>query len=124
LLKAVEPTLSSGVIVAMMSTYDALVRGGDYWKHTNMLFPPTSDFIEWPDLVASAAPNDLLCLYNREDPLFRLAGQEAAHERIARIYKAVGASDSYRGVFFKGHHKFDVEMQEVAFDHLARVLSR
>jgi len=106
----------------MMSTNEHLLRTGDYWKHSNMLFPPTSDFIEWPDLVASAAPRDLFCLYNRHDGLFTLDGQEAADKRLLDIYNKLEAQQFYRGAFFDGHHKFDVPMQEIAFDHLKKVL--
>jgi hypothetical protein len=84
------------------------------------MFPPQ---VDWSDVAACQAPAPLLVQYNRQDELFPLGGEEAAHERIAAHYAAAGSSASYVGQFFDGPHKFDLAMQAAAFTWLRDVLA-
>lgn len=121
LLRAAGEQLKASVIVGMMSTYDALLKAGDVWKHTWMLFPGIKyqgTPVEWPDLVGIGAPGRLLCLLNRQDPLFTFRGQVEASERLKQIYSHVGAADNFASRVFEGPHKFDGEMQDAAITWL------
>jgi len=121
LLQATTPCsgLEGSVIVGMMSTYRELLDQ-HLVKHTWMFEPPgLARIADWPDLAASAAPTPLLVQYNRDDPLFSRDGMQQAHERIAMHY---GSSGAYTGQFYDGPHKFDVPMQEAAFDWLGTLL--
>jgi hypothetical protein len=106
----------------MMSTYPALldkyVAG-----HTWMFFPRGwSKVGDYPDLAACRAPSPLLVQYLSDDHLFPLEGMRAADQRLAAHYAHMGSPDNYRGEFYPGPHRFDVEMQRSAFDWLARQL--
>jgi dienelactone hydrolase len=119
LLTATDDEIAAAVVVAMMSTYEALADR-HVLGHSWMFFPPgLSAFADWPDLAACHAPTPLLVQYDRDDPLFPLAGQEAAHARIARHYPGGG----YRGSFYDGGHKFDRAMQHEAFTWLREQLT-
>jgi len=119
LLTATDDEIAAAVVVAMMSSYQALADR-HVLGHSWMLFPPgLSAFADWPDLAACHAPVPLLVQYNREDPLFPLAGQQAAHARIAEHYPDGG----YQGSFHDGGHKFDRVMQRVAFSWLGARLA-
>ena len=123
LLRAVSSELTASVITGMMSTYDGLLDH-NVVSHTWMFMPAGfAARADWPDLAACRAPLPLLVQYNREDPLFTVEGARAAHERIESHYAAAGAPAAYSGVFYDGPHKFDLQMQEDAFDWLESQLS-
>jgi dienelactone hydrolase len=122
LLRATCPRLSAAVVVGMMSTYDALIDH-NVVDHTWMLLPGEfAAHADWPDLASVAAPGQLLVQYNLDDPLFPAAGASAAHERITAHYAAAGDPAGYRGEFYDGPHKFDIDMQHAAFAWLAQRL--
>ena len=60
----------------------------------------------------------LLVQYDEADPLFTLEGMQQASARIAKHYAAVGKPENYVGQFYPGGHKFDLPMQNAAFDWL------
>lgn len=52
----------------------------------------------------------------KEDNLFTLEEMKRADEIISSIFKKAGASDKYRCTFHLGPHKFDLAMQQEAFE--------
>ena len=56
--------------------------------------------------------------YNEEDELFTAEGQHEADLKINAIYTKMGRPQNYVGKFYPGVHKFDVTMQEEAFQWL------
>ncbi len=89
-----------------------------------MLFPPALTAVaDWPDVAATRAPSPLLVQYSLDDSLFSVPGMRAAHERLQHLYENAGARDAYVGQFFPGPHRFDVAMQEAAFEQLDRWLA-
>ncbi len=122
LLTATHERLAAAVVVGMMSSYEALLDAHVH-AHTWMLFPPgLARFADWPDVAACRAPRPLLVQYAEDDPLFPEAGMRAADAAIGRAYAAAGAPERYRGSFHPGPHRFDVDMQDGAFDWLEAVL--
>lgn len=123
LLQATCEQIGAAVVVGMMSTHRELLER-HVANHTWMLFPPALCRVaDWPDLAAARAPSPLLVQYNRDDPLFPLAGQQRAHERLEQRYRAAGALEAYVGRFYDGPHKFDAGMQDDAFQQLAHWLT-
>jgi dienelactone hydrolase len=123
LLQATCDQISAAVVVGLMSTYEGLLDH-NVATHTWMFFPHGwSRYGDWADLAACRAPSPLLVQYDEDDELFTLAGQRAAHERLAGHYRSVGQPDAYEGRFYPGPHKFDVAMQEAAFAWLRRRLA-
>jgi dienelactone hydrolase len=118
LLLATCAEIHAAVIVGMMSTYEALLDR-HVAPHTWMLFPAgLPRMADWPDVAACRAPSPLLVQYCRGDQLFPLDGMKAADKKIRHQYAAAGCSDAYTGVFYDGLHRFDVEMQQLAFEWL------
>jgi len=99
-----------------MNTFKELLR--NHIKcHTWMLYlPHLPRYLDLPDLLALRATGPLMVQYNTEDELFTPEGQRSAHERIAAIYQKMGEPGNYSGNFYPGPHKFDVQMQQDAFD--------
>jgi dienelactone hydrolase len=124
LLLATDESIKAAVIAGMMGTYSGLRESDKYWMHSSLFYPPNipgQPAWEWPDIVGSAAKSkSLCCLNNDQDPLFNRAGQAAAHERLKALYKEAQREDKYLGLEFPGHHKFDLNMQDIAFDFLKR----
>lgn len=117
LLQATSEHIRAAVIVGLMSTYEELLH--TQHTHTWMLFPHSwPRFGDWPDLAACRAPSPLLVQYDLEDALFTVAGMRAAHERLSGLYAYAGCREAYTGQFYPGPHKFDLEMQEAAFEWL------
>ncbi len=122
LLLATHDRIQAAVIVGLMSTYAGLLDRNVYC-HTWMLFPNGwSRCGDWPDIAASRAPMPLLVQYDLDDELFSPEGMRAADARIADHYRNAGAPQAYTGQFYPGPHKFDLEMQEAAFEWLANSL--
>jgi dienelactone hydrolase len=122
LLQATSDDIAAAAIVGMMTTYAGLLDDHLH-QHTWMLVPPgLATIADWPDLAASAAPTPLLVQYNREDPLFSLEGMQSAHARIKSHYASVAHPEAYAGEFYDGLHKFDLPMQDAAFNWLIQNL--
>ncbi|PKO23864.1 MAG: hypothetical protein CVU38_01970 [Chloroflexi bacterium HGW-Chloroflexi-1] len=120
LLLATHDGIAAAVIVGLMSTYEGLLDH-NVESHTWMLFPHGwSRYGDWADIAASRAPLPLLVQYDNEDDLFTPAGMHAAHDRLAAHYASVGQGTAYTGQFYPGPHKFDLAMQEAAFEWLGR----
>jgi len=118
LLQATCNKIEAAVIVGMMSTYPGLLDH-NIVTHTWMFFSEGwARYGDYPDLVACRAPSPLLVQYDDDDPLFTLDGMKAADARLRRLYEAAGAAQNYAGQFYPGTHKFDVPMQDAAFDWL------
>jgi hypothetical protein len=61
--------------------------------------------------------------FDSQDELFSLDGQQEADRKIAQIYSKAGCSGNYVGKFYAGPHKFDVQMQNAAFDWVEQSLT-
>ncbi len=115
MLGATSDRISAAVVVGMMSTFAGLLDH-NVDSHTWMFFPhdwPRHG--DWTDLTAARAPSPLLVQYDLGDDLFTETGMRAADARLAEHFRSVGAPQNYRGEFYPGPHKFDLEMQAAAF---------
>ena len=83
-----------------------------------MYVPSLLKLLDIPDVISLRAPSPLLVQYDIEDRLFSLEGQKEADRKISSIYTKMGHPKNYVGSFYPGRHKFDVAMQEDAFDWL------
>jgi hypothetical protein len=78
--------------------------------------------LDCPEILGLRVPHPTLVLNNREDPLFTLAEVERADQILQAVYDKAGAGERYRCSFYTGPHKFDLAMQEEAFDWFDRWL--
>ena len=115
LLQATHDHIRAAVVVGMMASYEHLLDQ-HIMPHTWMFFPAGWSRVgDWPDLAACRAPSPLLVQYNVHDELFSLEAMESADRRLAAHYAQSGHADAYRGEYYPGPHKFDLEMQAAAF---------
>lgn len=122
LLRGSHPGVKAAGVVGLMSTYAGLLDH-NVASHTWMLYPTHWSLVgDWPDIAACRAPLPLLVQYDRQDELFTEAGMRAADERLKAHYRSAGAPEAYTGQFYPGPHKFDLEMQQAAFEWFKQVL--
>lgn len=118
MLGATSDRISATVVIGMMSTFSGLLDH-NVVSHTWMFFPHDwPRYGDWTDLAAARAPSPLLVQYDLDDDLFSEEGMRAADARLTEHFRSVGAAQNYRGEFYPGSHKFDFEMQTVAFKWL------
>lgn len=121
LLNATHDRIAAAVIIGLMTTYEGLLDHN--MSHTWMLFPSNwSRYGDWPDLAACRAPRPLLVQYDLDDYLFTVAGMREADARLEAHYASAGQPGNYAGQFYPGTHKFDLEMQQAAFEWLEQRL--
>ena len=87
-----------------------------------LYLPYVAQFLDLPDIIALRVPQPLMVQFCIEDPLYPLEGQQEADRKIFEIYRKSGYAENYSGKFFEGHHKFDFQMQEAAFDFFEKWL--
>lgn len=121
LLNATHDRIAAVVIIGLMTTYEGLLDHN--MSHTWMLFPSNwARYGDWPDLAACRAPRPLLVQYDLDDYLFTVAGMREADARLEAHYASAGQPENYAGQFYPGTHKFDLEMQQAAFEWIERRL--
>jgi len=115
-LAGLDPRIRCAVCVGFMSTFKELLHH-NIKCHTWMLYLPLlPQYLDLPDLIALRVPAPLMVQYDEEDPLYTLQGQKDADLRLKTIYRKAGAPGNYSGKFYPGPHKFDIPMQEDAFN--------
>ncbi len=127
LLAGLDPRISCAFCVGFMSTIRSLLRNHIRCPpgHGLLMYVPSLfSYLDLPDIIALRAPSPLMVQYNHEDELFTPEGQADAHRKIAAIYSKLGSTENYVGKFYPGPHKFDVEMQEEAFQWLGGRMSK
>lgn len=121
-LAGLDPRIRCAFCVGFMSTLRGLLRNRIKSHRLFMYVPHLSSFLDLPDVIALRAPSPLMVQYDIDDELFTLEGQRQADEKIAHIYSQIDHPDNYVGKFYPGPHKFDIEMQDDAFEWLDKHL--
>ena len=121
-LAGMDPRPRAAVCVGLMSTWrDPIFHQCDHW--TWMMFAPRlPHYLEWAEVLGMHAPAPVLVQNNSEDQLFTLGEMQRADQLLQEVYAKAGAPDRYCCQFYPGEHKFDIQMQEAAFDWLDRWL--
>jgi dienelactone hydrolase len=115
MLTGADERIRCSCCVGMMTTWrDYLLN--KCFTHTWMCYVPgLPRDLDYPEILGLGAPNPVLVLNNRQDPLFTLSEMERADRILMDVYKKAGASEHYKTSFYDGPHKFDSDMQKEAF---------
>lgn len=121
-LAGLDERIRCAVCAGMMTTWrDYLLH--TCYTHTWMIYIPLlPGKLDYSEILGLGAPRPALVLNNESDPLFTLEEQERADEILREVYEIAGDPDAYRASFYPGGHKFDVSMQEEAFEWFDRWL--
>ena len=115
-LSAMDERIKASCCVGFMSTAQEFALHKVYTHTWMMYIPGLTSLMDFTDLYSMHGAKPTMVLYDTDDPLYTPKGQEDADKRLQAIYSKMGAPQLYSGRFFPGPHKFDVEMQETAFD--------
>ncbi|MGV3685458.1 MAG: dienelactone hydrolase family protein [Daejeonella sp.] len=119
---ALDDRIKCCIPVGFMTTSKDLVLHKSY-THTWMTFTPLlPKELDFAEIVGVRAPLPTLILNNNEDGLFTLSEMKEADRILSEVYKKASATDKYKCSFHPGIHKFDVDMQQEAFEWFDRWL--
>jgi dienelactone hydrolase len=121
-LTGMDSRIKCSVCAGFMTTFAQTVRH-NISHHTWMFhLPHLANLLDLPDLVSLSGGNPLMVQFCEEDELFAIEGQRESHDKLGKIYKKMDVSGLYSGCFFSGGHRFNIEMQDAAFDWFDRWL--
>jgi dienelactone hydrolase len=121
-LTGLEPRIKAGFTVGWMCALQPMLSNHVQGHDVVMYVPHLLEMLDIPDVMSLHGPSPMMALYDNEDGLFPYAGQVEAHQKLTNIFAKMGQPEKYVGKFYPGRHKFDVQMQEDAFDWLEREL--
>lgn len=121
-LGGLDERIRCACCVGMMSTWrDYLLH--KCYTHTWMIYVPLLPRdLDYSEIFALRVPAATLVQNDIDDQLFTMPEMERADRQLKAIFEKAGVSDRYRCTFYPGPHKFDVPMQEEAFDWFDRWL--
>lgn len=114
-LGGMDERIRCAVSVGMMTTWrDYLLHKSH--THTWMCYVPLLPAeLDYPEILGLRAPLPTLVQNDNEDQLFTLPEMQRADSILQEVFAKADAADRYRGSFYPGPHKFDLEMQAEAF---------
>jgi dienelactone hydrolase len=116
MLTGADERIRCSCCVGMMTTWRDYLLNKSY-THTWMVYVPgLPEDLDYPEVLGISAPNPVLVLNNRQDPLFTLPEMRRADAILTEVYRKAGAPERYHSSFYDGPHKFDREMQKEGFD--------
>ena len=122
-LVGMEPRIRAAVITGWMTSLPATLEI-PYSVH-GALFDAfgVHQNLDHPDIASLAAPDAAVFVQNcARDRLFTRNGMEAAAGKIRAVYSDLKRPERYGSKFYDVPHQFNVEMQDEAFDWLAKWL--
>lgn len=123
LLAAMDDRVRAAAVIAMMSTFAAVLDGHADQHSWSFLSPGLSRVGDWPELASLRTSMPLLVQYAEGDELFAPDGMRAAHEIITERYRSAAAPRRYTGEFHDAPHAFTSPMQAMASAWLATTLA-
>lgn len=117
-LSGLDDRIACACCIGMMTTWRDYLLNRSY-RHSWMVYiPGLASDLDYPEILGLHAPKPTLVLNNKEDALFTMPEMERADQILSEHFAKAGASDHYRATFHPGGHKFDLPMQQEAFDWL------
>ncbi len=121
-LAGLEERIKCSVTVGFMTTWADFILNVNY-THTWMVYIPLiARFMDYPEILALRTPLPSLVLVTEKDPLYTLPEVKKAVSLLEKTYKKADAVKQFRCSFYRGPHKFDLPMQDEAWEWLDRWL--
>ena len=122
-LGGLDARIKAAVCVGFMTTWKDLILHKSH-THTWMTYIPLlSKYLDFPEIFGLRVPLPMMVLNNKADQLFTLSEMQQADRMLQEIYEKAEAVEQYRCNFYEGPHKFDIQMQEDAFDWFDQYLN-
>jgi len=121
-LGGLDDRIRCAVAVGFMTTWREFLLDKCF-THTWMTYVPLLPRdLDFPEILALRAPKATMVLNCNEDALYTLAEMHRADDMLRETFERGGAADRYRCNFYPGGHKFDLPMQQDAFEWFDRHL--
>jgi dienelactone hydrolase len=120
---ALDDRIKAAVVVGWMASYPAQLKSRI--RNTigfTKLVPGLTRHLDYPDVAALAIPSALLVINGSKDGLFDLDGVHGCFTKLSACYAKAGVAEKFRGRLYDTPHEFNAEMQQEAWDWLARWL--
>ncbi len=122
MMAGLDPRIKCAVDVGFMTTWKDFTLNKSY-THTWMVYVPIlPDELDFPEILGLRAPLPTLVLNDIDDTLYTLSEMKRAEKILSEVFKKAGAGDRFKCSYYPGPHKFDVQMQEEAFNWFDRWL--
>ncbi len=115
-LAGMDERIAAACVVGFMSTVRPMLRRHIDTHSFAHFVPGLHQYLDLPDVVSMMAPKPLMVQQCREDALFPRDGMRDSVDKIAAVYERAGVKDRFVGRFYDGGHRFDVPMQNEAFE--------
>ena len=124
LLAGLDDRIRCAVSVGFMTTWRDFLRSVSH-THTWMVYVPhLPRYLDYPEILGLRTPSPALVQVTTEDPLYTQPEIGRAETILKGVYQKAKAPDALRFSRYPGPHKFDVPMQEEAFDWMDQWLRR
>jgi dienelactone hydrolase len=117
-LAGMDERIAAACVVGFMSTVRPMLRRHIDTHSFSHFVPGLHQYLDLPDVVSMMAPKPLMVQQCREDGLFPAEGMRDSVNKIAAVYQRAGVKDRFAGRYYDGGHRFDVAMQNEAFEWL------
>ncbi|MCE5251082.1 alpha/beta hydrolase family protein [bacterium] len=117
-----DSRIKCAVCVGFMTTWKDFLLNKSF-THTWMTYVPILPHeLDFPEILGLRVPSPTLVLNDSDDFLYTLPEMKRADSILREVYTRAGADDRYHCSYYPGEHKFDVPMQEEAFNWFDRWL--
>lgn len=121
-LGGLDPRIRCAICVGFMTTWNDFLLNKAY-THTWMTYTPLlRRYLDFPEILGLRAPLPTMVQSCIDDPLYTMPEMEAADRILQDVFDRAGAADHYQCRFYPGEHKFDLPMQQHAFQWFDRWL--
>lgn len=115
-LGGLDTRVKCAISVGFMSTWNDFLLNKSF-THTWMTYIPLlPNYLDFPEVLGLRVPLPTMVMSNTEDQLYTLPEMKKADEILKEVYDKAGAADNYSGKYYPGGHKFDLAMQQDAFN--------
>jgi dienelactone hydrolase len=121
-LGGLDDRIRCAVAVGFMTTWREFLLDKCF-THTWMTYVPLLPRdLDFPEILALRAPAATMVQNCNEDGLYTLPEMRRADAMLRETFEQGNAAEMYRCNYYRGGHKFDLEMQKDAFDWFDRHL--
>lgn len=111
-----DERIRCAVCVGFMTTWKDFILNKSF-THTWMTYVPIlPNELDFPEILGLRVPLPTLVLNDSEDGLYTIGEMKKADTILREIFDKAGAASNYHCSFHPGPHKFDIAMQNEAFD--------
>ena len=106
-----------------MASYPAQIKGRI--RNTigfTKFVPALMRHLDYPEVASLAIPAALLVINGAKDGFFDLDGVRGRFAKLSACYAKAGVAERFRGRLYDAPHEFNAEIQQEAWDWLARWL--